>query len=593
MMGWDAWTTVAVLFLVFGLLALTRIAPDLIFLGALTLLITFNIITPSEALSGLANPGVITIGVLYVVATGLRETGVMSALAGRLLGHPKSVFQAQLRMVSPVAAMSALVNNTPVVAMWLPVLDDWAKKHRISPSKLMLPLSYAAILGGACTMIGTSTNLVVNGLLAQHPEVGAPLGLFDIACVGVPCALVGLTYLLLCGRWLLPDRRPVDQEFDDPKEYTVEMLVDPGSPLVGQTIQEAGLRHLRAMYLIEINRDDHVLAAVGPQTRLMADDHLVFVGIVDSVVELQRIRGLTPATNQVFKLDAPRARRTLIEAVVSNSFPARGQTVRDGRFRTVYDAAIIAVSRNGARIRKKVGDIILQPGDSLLLETHASFLDKQRDSRDFYLVSRIEDYRAPRHERAGVAAAIFVAMVIAAGTGLLELLHAAMLAAGLMIMTRCCSSTVARNNVNWEVLLAIAASLGMGQAMLNTGIAAAVADVMVGVAGDHQLATLAAVYLMTMLCTEMMTNSAAAVLMFPIGLATAAAMGVSALPFAVAIMLAASFGFATPLGYQTNLMVYGPGGYKLQDFLRMGIPLNLLMGVIAVPLIPHFWPFVV
>lgn len=589
-MPWEAWTTVAVLLLVFGLLAFTRIAPDLIFIGAVTLLIAFGILTPAEALSGVANPGVITIGVLYVVAAGLQETGVMASLASRLLGRPKTVLSAQTRMMLPVLGMSALVNNTPIVAMWLPVLDDWAKKHRISASKLMLPLSYAAILGGACTLIGTSTNLVVSGLLLEQAHIAQPLHLFEIAKVGLPCAIVGVVYVLLTSRLLLPDRKPVAGDVEDPKEYTIEMLVEPGSPLVGQTIEQAGLRQLRAMYLMEINRADEVLAAVGPQTRLQENDRLVFVGIVESVVELQRVRGLAPATDQVFKLDAPRSRRMLIEAVVSNTCPLVGRTIRDGRFRTIYDAAIIAVSRNGVRIRKKVGDIILHSGDTLLLETHQSFLDQQRNSRDFFLVSKIEGFTAPRHERATRAAFVFLAMVALAGTGTLNLLTAAMLAAGGMIMLRCCSPVAARANVKWEVLLAVAASLGLAQAMIKTGIAGGVASGLL-LASSTPIVTLATVYLLTMLCTELMTNAGAAVIMFPIGLKAAESLGSSVLPFAIAIMLAASFGFATPLGYQTNLMVYGPGGYKLQDFLKMGIPLNLLMAAIAVPLIPIFWPF--
>lgn len=590
-MTWDAALTLAMITMIFGLLAFTRVAPDLIFLAALTVLLTFNVITPVEAFSGVANTGLITIAVLYIVAAALQETGVMSSLAGRLLGRPKSIALAQLRMMLPVTLMSAFLNNTPIVMMWLPVLDEWAKKYRISPSKLMLPLSYAAIFGGCCTILGTSTNLVITGLLAKEVPSLPPLNLFSIAKVGAPCAVLGLIYVMIASRWLLPDRRGVDQELSNPKEYTVEMLINPGSPLIGQSIEQAGLRHLRGMFLMEINRGAEVLPAVSPQTRLQVDDRLVFVGIVESVVELQRIRGLTPATNQVFKLDSPRETRVLIEAVVSDTCPLIGQTVRDGRFRTVYNAVIIAVSRNGERIRKKIGDIVLKPGDTLLLETLPSFLDQQRHSRDFYLVSRIEGYTAPRHRRAKVAAAIFLGMVIAAGSGKIDLLHASMIAAGLMIITRCITSNVARSHVRWEVLIAIAASFGMGEAMMKTGLAGEIATTIIGRIGDHPFTALLVIYFMTMIMTEVLTNNAAAVLMFPIGLATAASLEANVLPFAIAIMLASSFGFATPLGYQTHMMVYGPGGYRFSDFLRMGTPLNIVMGIVAVPLIPIFWPF--
>lgn len=591
-MGWDAWTTIGAVGLVFALLALTNAAPDLIFVGVVTLLITLGILTPQQAIAGLANEGVITVGVLYVIAAALRETGVMSWVAQQILGRPKSVRHAQFRMMAPVAGMSALVNNTPLVSMCLPVIDDWSKKHQISPSKLMLPLSYAAILGGVCTLIGTSTNLVVMGLLSADSHLKTDLKMFDLAWVGVPCAVIGIAYILFFSGWLLPERRPAGRQFGDPKEYSVEMLVEPASPLVGKTIEAAGLRSLPNMYLMEIDRDGELIPAVSPQESLRANDRLVFVGIVESVVELQKIRGLKPATNQVFKLDSPRIRRSLVEAVVSSSCPLVGKTVREGRFRTNYNAAIIAVHRNGERIHKKIGDIVLQAGDTLLLETHPSFLEQQSHSRDFYLVSRVEGYSTPRHERALVAGLIFVGMVVAAGTGFLSMLHAAMLAAGLMLITRCCTSTIARNSVDWQVLVAIAASFGIGQAMESTGAARHIADGMLGVAGDNPRMALAVIYLLTMLATELLSNNAAAVLMFPIAVATAMSLHVNHMPFVMSVMYAASLGFATPLGYQTHLMVYGPGGYRFSDFLRMGVPLDLIMGVVCVTLIPQFWPFV-
>ncbi len=590
-MTWQAWTTIASVLMVLGLLGFTRAAPDLIFVGVVTLLMLLDILSPKDAFAGLANEGVITVGVLYIVAAGMRETGIMSIAAHYLLGKPRSIAHAQFRLMAPVTAMSAFINNTPLVAVCLPVTTDWAKRNRISPSKLMLPLSYAAILGGCCTLIGTSTNLVVSGLLRSHPETNRNLGLFDLSWVGVPCAVIGIAYIIVASRKFLPDRRAASKDYEDPKEYTVEMLVDAASPLVGQTIETAGLRQLPGMYLMEIDRDGDILAAVGPHERLRANDRLVFVGIVESVVELQKIRGLKPATNQVFKLDAPRARRSLLEAVVSDSCAMVGKTVREGRFRTKYNAAIIAVSRNGERIHKKIGDIVLQPGDTLLLETHPEFFDQHRYSRDFYLVSRIEGYTAPRHERAWVAGAIFLGMVIAAGSGALEMIHAAMVAAGLMIITRCCNSTAARQNVDWQVLVAIAASFGLGRAMETTGAAQQIAESMLTVAGTNRWAALAVIYVLTIICTELMSNNAAAVLMFPIALATGAALHADFMPFVMAVMFAASFGFATPLGYQTHLMVYGPGGYRLSDFAKMGVPLDLLMGVVAVALIPHFWPF--
>ncbi len=587
-MTWEAWTTIGVVGLVLGLLTFTQIVPDIILVGGVALLLVTGILTPGQALSGMANEGMITVGVLYVVVAGLQETGASAWIAQRFLGQPKSLLEAQTKMMGPVAVASAFLNNTPVVAMFLPAINDWAKKHQLSISKLMIPLSYAAILGGVCTLIGTSTNIIVNGLVVEAKL--PPHGMWDVTWVGLPVAVVGMIYILVLGRWLLPDRRPAISHLDDPREYTVEMLVEPGSALVGKTIEQAGLRRLPGMFLAEIDREGQVIPAVGPEEKLKADDRLVFVGIVESVVDLQRIRGLKPATDQVFKLDAPRMKRCLIEAVVSNSCRILGQTIRDGQFRKVYNAVVIAVSRNGERIQKKIGDIVLKPGDTLLLEAPPAFAEQQRNSRDFYLVSRVENSNPPSHEKAIVAIAVMFALIVVVTLEWLSMLEAAMLAAGAMIATRCCTAAVARRSVDWQILLAIAASLGIGKALDVTGVARVTAEGLIGLAGGKPWLTLAVVYGATLLLTELVTNNAAAVLIFPIALATAENLGVDFKPFAIAIMVAASCGFATPIGYQTHMMVYGPGGYRFADFIRVGLPLDLLVWAVAVLVIPLVWP---
>jgi di/tricarboxylate transporter len=600
--------TLAVIAAVLFTLMFTRIGPDLVMLAALTVLITIDALSEkvhifgktTDALAGFANEGVITVGLLFVVAAAIRETGAMSSLTQRMLGRPKSVPAAQARMMLPTAVMSAFMNNTPLVAMMLPVIGDWAKKHRISASKVMIPLSYATILGGICTLIGTSTNLVVHGLLSAYeadhqfkPADGYGLHMFDITLVGIPCAIAGMAYILIASRWLLPDRMPPVSLEADPREYTVEMQVEPGSLLVGKTIEEAGLRQLVGMYLMEIERNGDVIPMVGPEERLHANDRLVFVGIVDSVVELQRIRGLRPATNQVFKLtpEIPRAKRCLIEAVVSNTCRLVGQTIRDGRFRAVYNAVVIAVARNGERIRKKIGDIVLRPGDTLLLEASPAFADAHRNSRDFYLVSRVEDSSPPQHERGWIALAILFGMVAMAGLGILSMLNAAMLAAGAMILTRCINGTNARRSIDLQVLLMIGAALGLGKAMEASGAAKYIVDHFLGVAGHNPMLALIVIYGMTMIFTEVMSNNAAAALLFPIAMVTSDALGVSFMPFVISLMIAASCGFATPIGYQTNLMVYGPGGYRFLDYVRFGGLLNLVVWAVTMIVAPLVWPF--
>ncbi len=589
-MIWEAWFTLGVVLLLINFLIFSQKSPDLILLGGLTLLLVFGILDSNEALVGLSNQGVVTIGVLYIVVAGLQESGSISRMIPLIFGRSKSLFFMKLRFMPLVTVLSAFMNNTPVVAMLIPAIKEIARKSKFSPSQLLIPLSYASIFGGTCSLIGTSTNLVVYGLLSQQrPDI--ELGLFEIAWVGIPCSLLGLAYMLFIGRYLLPDRETASYAFQDPREYTVEMIVEPESPLVGKTIEDAGLRNLPGMFLVEIDREGRIIPAVSPQEKLAAHDRLIFAGVVESIVDLQKIRGLVPATDQVFKLDSPRSERILIEAVVSNKCHLIGRSIREGKFRSTYNAVVLAVTRHGERIKKKVGDIVLQPADTLLLEAHPSFFEQQRNSRDFFLMSRIENSNPPRHEKSIIAISILLTMVFSVSVFGLSMLKAAMLAAGLMILTRCCSVSVARKSVDWQVLLTIAASFGIGHAIDKTGLAEVIAGNLISFAGGNPWITLGVIYLLTTCFTEMITNNAAAVLVFPIALATSMKMDMNFLPFAITIMMAASASFSSPIGYQTNLMVYGPGGYRFTDYLRVGLPLNIMLGITTVILAPRIWGF--
>ncbi len=583
--------TLGVVFLIFVLLAFSEVTADVILIGAVTLLLVTGILTPGEALAGMSNEGMITVGVLFVVGAGVRETGGVDFIATRLFGRPKTPTRAIARMMVPTMGLSAFMNNTPLVAMLIPAVTDWARANRFPVSKLLIPLSYAAILGGTCTLIGTSTNLVVQGMLIKTLPGTSGLGMFDIAWVGIPAAILGGLFIVATSRWLLPDRRPPISTLDDSREYTVEMQIAPDSPLIGKTIESAGLRHLPGAYLAEIDRDGNLLPAVSPLEVLRANDRLLFVGIVESVVDLQRIRGLVPATDQISQLSVPRPQRCLIEAVVSNSCPLVGKTIRDGRFRNVYNAVVVAVARNGERLQKKIGDIVLRAGDTLLVEAHPSFADQQRNSRDFFLVSRLEDTNPPRHDRALIAVALMLAMVLLVSFDWMSMLKASLVTAALMIMTRCVSTEAARRSIDWEVLLAIAASFAVGTALETSGAARQIAENMIRLAGGNPWISLAVVYGVTLVVTELITNNAAAALMFPFAMDTAHGLDVNYMPFVIAVMMAASAGFATPIGYQTNLMVYGPGGYRFSDYVKIGVPLDILVGIVTVALAPLVWPF--
>ena len=596
-MEFAAYIAVAVVAVCFLALMFTRFAPDIILMGGVTTLLVLGVLNPEEALSGFSNQGMITVALLFIVAQGLSQTGGAAWLAGSLLGQPSRIGLAQLRLMLPVAALSSVVNNTPVVAMMIPAVLDWAKRHKFAVSQLMMPLSYAAIIGGACTLIGTSTNLVVDGMLREYYQASGDqqlyqLGIFDLAWVGVPCVFVVFVYVYFFSPLLLPKgHREEKQQFGDTRQYTVEMLVELDSPLIGKTVEQAGLRSLPGVFLIEIQRSGHLITAVGPAQRLYEDDRLIFAGNVESVVDLQKMRGLRPADDQIFKLDTERSQRHLVEVVISNSFPQVGKTVKEGRFRSTYGAAIIAVAREGQRIKGRIGDIIIKPGDTLLIEAGRSFERQQRYVRDFLLVRKIDDYSPVSHERMGIALTIFAAMIVAAASGLLSMLEAAMLAAGAMVFFRCTRAEEARRSIDWSVLVVIGASIALGQALDKTGAAMAIAQSFIGLVGDSPRAALVMLFLITAGFSAMISNVAAAVLLFPFAVAISNELGVSLVPMAITLMIAASASFSTPIGYQTNLMVYGPGEYRFSDFLKMGLPLTLLVGVTTVMLIPMVWSF--
>ena len=596
----SAWLTLAVLVVVLYHLARSNRSPDVILWSGLALLMVIpvkhagawqlGVLLPADALSGLANEGVVTIAAMFAIAAGLKETGALRWLTYKVMGIPASLTSAQNRIMWPTAVFSAFMNNTPLVAMLLPMVDEWSKQHRLSSSKLLMPLSFASILGGTCTLIGTSTNLVVNGWIIE--ELGHPgLGMFEISIIGVPVAILGIVYILIAQRWLLEERDPPISDSDDARQYTVEMMVEANGALVGKSIQDAGLRGLPGLYLVEIDRAGEILPAVSSNIVLMAEDRLIFAGVVESVVDLQRISGLRLASNQVFKMNEPRSNRVLIEAVVSNSCPLIGKSIREGHFRTIYNAAIIAVARNGERINKKIGDIVLKAGDTLLLETRQSFAEQQRNNSDFYLVSTVEGSRPPNQEKAGLSIALLALLIFLVTSGLMSMLQAALLIAGVMVLSKCCSASVARQAIDMQTLLVIAAAIGLGKAMEQSGLAMTLGELLLQVVGMNPTWMLVAILAITMLLGNLITAKAGAVLMLPIVVSISGELGVAQAPFIIAVMFASATALATPISYPTNLMVYGAGGYRFKDYLLLGVPLSLMIIMLGAIMIPMVWAF--
>jgi di/tricarboxylate transporter len=552
-------------------------------------LLVLGVLTPNEAFSGFSNPALFIIACFYVVASALKESGALHWWVMRLLGNSGSIKGAIPRIMGPVALSSSMISNTPVVAIFIPLIQDWARRHQLSVSKLLIPLSYASILGGTCTLIGTSTNILVVGMLHSTPEANS-LSLFSPALVGIPLVILGIAYFVLIGHRLLPDRGGVMESMPDTREYAVSMRVEEGGPLAGMSIADAGLRHLQFSFLSEIQSKGHIIPAVGPEEILSGNDILIFIGQPEGVSELRQFRGLVPAEGEVLKLDVPYSSRALIEAVISPVSNLVGKTVKASSFRTMFGGVILSVSRNGDRINQKVGSIVLRAGDTLLLEAARGFVRRHRYSRDFLLLSRIDDASIPDVSKAPIGLGLLGLFVVVVVSGLMSLVAAALLLVVALAATGCISMEFAQRSIDFRVLLAIGASLALGFALQKTGLADLAAQGIILLADGNPLLNLVLLYVATVIATELTTNNAAAVLMFPLAQALSIELDASLLPFVMTIMFAASASFLTPLGYQTNLMVQGPGGYHFTDYFRVGILLSMMVGLTVVLLVPLFWP---
>lgn len=624
----DGWIALAVLVAVFWLLQSKRRVPtDLLFMAALVAVTVTGVITPAQALAGFANPAALTVAALFIVAAGLRSTGVLDWLGERLLGPAVTPGAALRRLAIAILPGSAVIINTPIVAMIMPVALEWCRRREVSPSRILIPVSYLTILGGVCTLIGTSTTLIINGMLRAESDLAAadptrysaaftqqiqPMGFFEPGRVGVFCALAGGLYVVVVLRRTLPNRTELVEKLGEQRrEYLVEMLIQPGCRLAGQTVEAAGLRNLPGLFLIEISRDDESITPVTPTDSMREGDRLIFTGVVSTIVDLERIPGLVPAADTTFEFHPrKRHRRHMTEAVISRSSPIVNRTVREAHFRELYNAAIVAVHRNGKRITNKIGDIRLSPGDTLLLQTRDGFVDTYRHSPDFYLVGDVEGASPRRHDRAILSAILMLLLVGWLSIGsfvpgespfavLASPAIAAIAIAAAMIITRTININNARKAIDLQVYLTIVGALALGRALTESGVAARCASNIVDLVSSQadvgtplaQYLLLASIYLLAMIFTELVTNNAVAAMLFPLSIAIAQHAGLSPRPFVMAVAMAASLAFLTPIGYQTNLMVMGPGGYRPRDYLRVGWPLSIITAITALIVIPIMFPF--
>jgi di/tricarboxylate transporter len=587
-LDWQAWATLATIVAMLAALLKSSGHPDLILLGALGMLLLLGILTPKEAFAGLSNPAPLAVGALFVVAAGVRNTGALSWV-DPLLFQPSRYLPATLgRLMLASASLSAFLNNTPIVAMLIPRVEAWSEKSGIPVSKLMMPLSFGAILGGTTTLIGTSTNLLVSGLMEASGYSG--LGLFELTPVAVPAALAAMAYFVLVGYRLLPERRQGGATVSSELQNCLfELRVAPNSPLAGKTVQQAGLRSLGEAYLPYLHRDGHLLWAA-PETVLREGDILDFVGNPSAIDKLLERPGLERTVDGVGSPEL--TAHPLYEAIVAPSSPLVGRTLREVGFRERYDGVVLGIHRRDEQIRAPLGRAPIQAGDLLFVEAPPGFDRRWSGRRDeFYLVAPYRgEQPKPQPQKAPIAIAILVATVAFAATGIAPIAMTAFLGALATIATGCLSRQDARRAVDLSVLIVLAASLGLGRAVEKTGLADAIANGIIERAPQlGTLGVLVAIYAITSLLTEVVTNNGAAAIVLPIGLAASAELGAPPEAFAIAVAIAASTSFLTPIGYQTNLMVMSPGGYRFGDYARSGIAVDGVVMVTSIAAIAQLW----
>ena len=587
-MSWEAWLTLAVLGGMIAILARDVMAPSVAVIGAVVALLVSGVVTPAQAFGGLSNPAPITVAALYVVSRAVQKTRAIQPLVARL-GGAGTNRRALARLLVPTAGASAFLNNTPIVAMLVPQVTSWAERNGLSPSRYLMPLSFAAILGGTVTLIGTSTNLVVSGLLTEAGQ--KPLSMFELTPVGLPIALLGLVSVLVLAPVLLPDRRPARADLNEGhREFVIRMIVVEGGPLAGHSVEEGRLRHLQGVFLIEIERQDEVIAPVTPETVLKGGDLLTFVGRADVVPDVQAMSGLL-SSEQKHVAEFDTTRHTFFEVVLGPTSPLVGQTLKDAGFRSRYQAAAVAIHRAGRRVHAKLGSVSLRVGDTLLLLSDLDFESRWRDRGHFLLVSRLGGATPAATKKAPIVGGVVAAVVLCASFGVLPILQAALLGAFALVLSGVLTPGEARNAVDLEVILVISGAFGLAAALQVSGLAELVAQIVVETFGEWgPRGALLGIVLTTVLLISIITNNAAAVLVFPIAMSTAADLSLDPRPFAIAVAMAASASFLTPVAYQTNIMVYGPGGYRFGDYTRLGLPLTAIVVAVTVLLVPVMWP---
>jgi di/tricarboxylate transporter len=584
--GLHAWITIVTVLTMFTILLLTKLRTDLVFLGAVGVLFVTGVLDAKEAFSGFSSTSVIVIGVLFVVVAGLTQTGVLQWIVRNLLGEPDSYAKAVVRLMIPVAGLSSFLSNTTVVALFVNIVKMWSKKLGIAPSKLLIPLSYASGMGGVCTLIGTPPNLIISGLYADH--TGNMMNVFATLLPGLFCLTVGVLSVIAMRR-LLPERQSPDSAFESTSDYTVELLVPSDNPYIGQSIGEAELNHVRGGKLIEHVHFDELISPVSDDEPILGGDRLIYAGQIDEILHLMHTHKLVSADHHIFSMKEFDTKVKLHTAYVTFGSSLIGKTIGESKLERQHNLTLVAVARRGERIRQSPREVVLEAGDTLLLAS-PSRMRLHTDS----LSSMLHFFDSSDTVNIGwgtlVSSIIMVLMVGLSALGVLPLLQGAFLAAAAMLIFRCCTPDQAMKAINWDIIMVFACSVVLGLAIQKTGIAEQLATGILNVCGSNPIVVMTAVCFVGTFITEFISNTAAAAMFFPIMYEAAERMGYEPYPFLIALMVSVSSSFATPIGSPTHMLVYGPGGYRFSDFMRIGLLMNIVILIANIFIVNIIYP---
>jgi di/tricarboxylate transporter len=579
-----AWITLVTVVTMFSLLLLTKLEADIVFVGGMTALLVTGTLPTKDVLAGLSSPSVVVVGVLFVVVAGMVHTGVLQWIVKHILGTPRSYSGAVTRLMLPVAVLSSVLSNTTVVALFINVVKMWSRKLGIAPSRLLIPLSYASGMGGICTLIGTPPNLIISTFYQE--ETGVELSIFTPTLAGLFCLAVGVISVIAMQK-LLPEHPSAENSFESVSDYTVELLVPADNEHIGSTISECGLGRIKGGKLVEIIRfDREIISPVKDDEFVLGGDRLIYAGNIENILQLRETHRLVNSTSPVYTSETISKGRKLHTAYVNFHSKLIGTRMGDTNYEAENDMVLVAVARQGERIAAGPHEIELQAGDTLLLESSG---EKQPDvGRDLQFFD--SDIIPRIGIRTLVSTLIMLGMILLSAFKIMPLLSACFLAAMAMLITRCCNIKQAHKSINWEVLLVFAGSVCLGTAIEKTGLATILANGLLSVCGTNPLVVLLCICLLGTFITEFISNAAAGAMFFPIAYNSALTLGVSPLTFCVALMIAVSSSFATPIGSPTHMLVYGPGGYRFSDFMRIGIPMNFIIVLADIFIVTLLFP---